>query len=80
MGVFAIKKKVLFLQFVCAVDGAIHRGAGSSLRNECSALNGCETGDAKMTGGHKLPARCKHSKFFHSELLQPCEVSCCADS
>lgn len=46
------------------VDGAIHRAAGNSLYDECLTLNGCTTGQTKITSGHALPAKCRRLQLY----------------
>ncbi|KAF0039803.1 hypothetical protein F2P81_008038 [Scophthalmus maximus] len=50
---------IIQLQHITAVDGAIHRAAGPLLKKQCASLHGCETGEAKITCGYSLPAKCE---------------------
>lgn len=68
------------------VDGAIHRAAGPDLLKVCKTLNGCATGEAKLTSGFRLPARfilhtvgpvwSEHSPENADALLARCYDNC----
>ncbi len=66
------------------VDGAIHKAAGPQLLEECKTLNGCKTGEAKITKGYNLKARyvihtvgpVYHNSTQDAILLADCYINC----